>query len=46
MDSGIESTLSRFANSTKMHTAVNTQEGKGCPLEGPWEAGLGEYHVV
>ncbi|GAB0188092.1 mitochondrial enolase superfamily member 1 [Grus japonensis] len=35
MDSGIECTLSKFANDTKLCGGVNTLEGKGCHPEGP-----------
>jgi len=34
-DSGIECTLSKFANNTKMYGAVDMLEGTGCYPEGP-----------
>jgi len=37
-DSGIECTLSKFADNTKLCNAVNTLRGKGCHPEGPGQA--------
>jgi len=49
MDSGIQCTFSKFANDTKLCSAVNTLEGKGCHPEGSGQAselGLCESHEV
>ena len=36
MDSGIECTLSKFADDTKLCGAVNTLEGRDVPSRGTW----------
>ena len=36
MDSGIEYTLSKFADDTKLCDAVNTLEGRDVPSRGTW----------
>ena len=36
MDSGIECTLSKFANDTKLCGAVDTLEGREVPSRGTW----------
>ena len=36
MDSGIECTLSKFANDTKLCGAVDTLEGRDVPSRGTW----------
>ena len=36
MDSGIECTLNKFANNTKLCDAVDTLEGRHMPSRGTW----------
>ena len=38
MDSGIECTLSKFADDTKVSGAADMLQGKGCHPEGPGQA--------